>query len=203
MKNKQKTIITFCLCFMLLSVVAYAIVPDLGNLSYWYSDEALIGKWLDTPSIYSTSVESSPNSATVASWVSIARTQWANARIATTTTTSSSTASINVYAGKLNSLRPLCPNLDQFSAGYTETTRSTYGKYHYQGIEKTRVTISKGKVYICTDLTSYPATVAVHEIGHALGWIGHTTDSTSVMNRSASPNNVLTTIDKNHISQIQ
>ena len=43
---------------------------------------------------------------------------------------------------------------------------------------------------------------ATHELGHALGWAGHSTTSTDIMYAAATSITTLTPRDKRHLTQV-
>lgn len=42
----------------------------------------------------------------------------------------------------------------------------------------------------------------IHEVGHSLGWFGHSTLSSDIMYSYSTENITLTTRDKNHLVQV-
>lgn len=93
-------------------------------------------------------------------------------------------------------------------AGYTSRTQSYEGIWTYQNDSMGGYKITYAKCcLVSTSGSTYRTTtrcknIATHELGHALGWIGHITTSGYVMYTSESNTYTLKTEDKRHLAQV-
>lgn len=65
---------------------------------------------------------------------------------------------------------------------------------------KIEIFVPKQPWYYFWGAKSYRAAFT-HELGHGLGWLGHSTSSSNVMYSSGYDNDILTPSDKNHLTQ--
>jgi len=59
-----------------------------------------------------------------------------------------------------------------------------------------------GRCCAVIDYSCCPQNVAIHEIGHGLGWYGHSATGTDVMSNGENFPTTLSDRDKNHLIQI-
>lgn len=203
---KIKKIIALFFSFVILSIscLSYATAANLGNLTYWYDQTGNnIGHWDHNPSMYSHKLNTD-STFYYSTAVAEARTQWKGALKVSFSLTSSD-ADINYYGGTLNELDDLYIFwLGSFDLGQTTWDNTLEGTYTWNSKEKSSyIQTSASSCLISKGLTSseYKKT-ATHELGHAMGYYGHDTYSTSVMTQGKSSQYTLNSRDKNHLSQV-
>ncbi|UFJ41663.1 matrixin family metalloprotease [Brevibacillus humidisoli] len=138
------------------------------------------------------------------SYVDHARDEWEEALgINTTGQDDKSDSSIEVYGGSREELERMEPNLEGRRAVAVLESTEHVGDHTYDGKRVRNYRIDKAEVYIPKDWyyssRDYKET-ATHELGHALGWFGHSSDSDDVMYRNTDEL-YLTSRDKDHLSQ--
>lgn len=112
-----------------------------------------------------------------------------------------------VYGGTKSELSGIFPGLTSATTGLTSLSLPEeplsenvyYGlerKYVYKLIGGKMCIVNKGRTQ-----SEYNNT-AIHEMGHLLGWLGHSNNSSHVMYSYANGVTTLTPVDKNHIVQI-
>ena len=202
MVKKKVTVSIFT--FILTSIiVTTAYAATLGYLSYWDSDSSHIGRWNTTRYVYTYAVDGTLQGA-LPTYESHARSQWNNAGVTSYSSTSSS-AVIKVFGGTYENLKAMEPNISSTNTGYTVSTSVNEGEWVAQGVYKTGKRYTSSKVYIVYKYgksgNGYKKTTT-HELGHALGWSGHSDSSADIMYSSASEVTTLTTTDKRHLKQV-
>jgi predicted Zn-dependent protease len=195
-------VFTFLLTFI-ITTTSYA--ATLGYLNYWDTDGSVIGRWgSTTPSIYNYPVDGSMQG-TLPSYVTHARSEWNNAGIPNNSTSTESNAHIKVYGGTYTNLKAIEPSLSSSDTGLCVSTRTNEGEWLALGTYKTGYKQTAAKVYIVyiTGKTAngYKKTTT-HEIGHSLGWSGHTNNSADIMYHTASEVTSLSAVDKRHLKQV-
>ena len=201
--------ISFMLIFvMMISTASIAFATDLGYLPYWYSNDGGIARWINTPKTW-TSVSDGFSSSDFNTYVNHARNQWIDAGISISTTTSSSNANIIIRGGTYNTMRNYEPSITTSNAGISMIAPNPEGTYRYNSSTKIGYTISN-VVYLyiiykpggtSPSSDGYKKTVT-HELGHSLGWFGHSSNSSDVMYGSSHTQCNLTTRDKLHLTQV-
>lgn len=193
---------------ILFACLATSIVATgLGSIPYWESDSYEIGRWKNTPSVYQTTLGLDGfTSSNFSTYTTHARNQWSNAGISTTSTNSLSNAKIRIYGGNVTALALQNPSINSSMAGYAQVFQQEYdGTWDYKGFQKTGNIHLDAECYIVfknNQTSDYYKSVTTHELGHALGWIGHNSTSTNVMYSIANSVTTLTTVDKRHLGQI-
>lgn len=81
---------------------------------------------------------------------------------------------------------------------------STEGTWTYGNTSKTGVLISavEGCIVDKNHSSNEYKETCTHEMGHALGWSGHSGNSSDIMYAYGSSITTLTTNEKNHLSQV-
>ena len=192
----------------MLTITAHA----SGVLNYWYSNGPRITSWEKSSiDVYTISLNSSFISM-LNNAVTNGVNEWSSASIPVSKTTSYYSAEIKIYGGLLAEIQAIYPAFSSTSSGLCEYASSTYDETYYiapdYAIIKTGYTFnssSQAKIYIrqftgTRDWERYYKT-ATHEIGHGIGWNGHSIYSTDVMYAYSSMIYELTNRDEDHIKQ--
>ncbi|WP_134704914.1 matrixin family metalloprotease [Ammoniphilus sp. YIM 78166] len=205
MKKWKKAIASTILGCLALAGVAQA--ATLGTLSYWYdSTSNNIYRWTYQPAFWSTEADTwfKDNGYNFTSWVTNSMTQWGSVRTSYGVDNSSD-AQILVYGGTYNTLKNYFSPLSSSADGATVWSPSPVyeGEWNYNGSLKGGSYLRGAKVYIVGDKwfktnSKYHNTV-LHEFGHAIGWVGHSSSSSDVMYDTNTSITTLTTRDKNHL----
>lgn len=186
-----------------LFVQVFAVV-DFGELSYYHSNSSTIGTWTTTPTLYFTLY--SPYATTASSMESattIADSKWSGAGVPLVK--SSTSTNIRVHTGEYDTIKALYPSFVNGVIGETVPTWTTYGTATYNSATKTVKKITSAKIYYVPKATYKDDFIVTHEVGHAIGWVGHSAVYGEVMYSQAMSNTgsfVLSTNEKNHIGQI-
>ena len=177
-------------------------------VSYWYSDSDNIGKWETSPKIWYSKIDPS-GSFPMAVALGHAKLEWKDALgTSIAVTTNDTSAPIKFYGGTkaqidaLNLFAPVSTTTLGMTA-YTDIRRK--GVYTYGSSVKTWYTHHEINGYLVsrTDL-SYNNFIktATHEVGHAMGWRGHSSPANWVMTQGKIETITLSTEEKNHLHQI-
>lgn len=206
----KKKIISLVMALALcagLAVPAFA-TTNLGTLSYWYSDSEQIGRWNKSSiDIYTVKLNSyALFSFTIG--MNHACNQWEDVTGMTLSKSSSSSfasAPIQYYGGTADELNATGEfTVPSTANGYTARYIKTEGTWTYGRTQKEGCLIDKALGFIVDkDHTAdeYKNT-CTHELGHALGWFGHSNNNSDIMYAYGNSVTSLTTRDKNHISQV-
>ena len=109
---KLKILSAFFSIIILTSISSYVKIPNLGRLTYWYSDSDLIGKWSSNTIYLKNTKLNSNTSFYFSSGFANARSQWSDA-LGVSLQLSSSNAKLICYGGtrtELNSTGIFTPN---------------------------------------------------------------------------------------------
>lgn len=178
-----------------------------GTLQYWNDDNERIGYWASPPSLY---VENMTPSSQFyfESGISSARTQWSSALNISFPTEEESGADIKIYGlsptDYYNETGTSWPNN---RTGYTISSLYKQGYAVYQGNIKRIDRRCAASIYIIYRPESPRAKnetmkTVVHELGHALGYSGHSPTTTDVMYAGAHSQYILSSSEINHLCQI-
>lgn len=189
---------------MIYKVRAVIVIP----CDYWYSNEDEVAFWQNDPTVYYEAVHSS-GAFSLSACISHAINQWDLAGIDVTLTSVESTADIRIYSGDAFSLYMETGFLmENGSAGETYITSMTYFAKTDSGSGslKTVYKMNSGVVVLISDFgndqnNSEYKNVCTHELGHSLGWLGHSLDDDDVMYPYVSEIYDLTSRDKLHLNQ--
>lgn len=183
------------------------LLPDnyLGSLQYWYDDESNeIGYWETSPKIYREKLNNDANfyfnNATTS-----AVEQWNNALGLSMSFVSKSEANITYYGGTVEEIEENTERiLSSTNLGITYMWYNEVGYYNYEGEIKHAVLMTEAQCFLVSrGLTNNQCIkTGTHELGHALGFLGHITDDTAIMKQGIISIYTLTNKDKLHLQQV-
>lgn len=140
-------------------------------------------------------------------YLNYSKNQWGYGGISTTYVSRLMDSTIDIHGGKMETLKALDSDIEYYYAltvmkvlTYKETTS-------FQGRDIDVYTIGRAmilcpKYSIFTSANDY-RNMFTHELGHGLGWLGHSTNTSDVMQKSPSGARIsLTTRDINHVKQM-
>lgn len=172
--------------------------------AYWCSDSDRVGYWRTPPTYYAENVTPSGDFY-FEDGRSTALSQWSNALEISILAASESNADICIYGGTKTDLEVLYNvslstynGLTVFGRPVNEETVCCNGEF------KTIAYMLYAKIYIVSkgnDINTLKKTVT-HELGHALGYLGHSSVNTDVMYSSGHNSYTLKSNDINHLKQI-
>lgn len=160
-------------------------ITDLGQLSYWYSNESSIGYWENSTvkiTISRSSTCEMPSS-TLQNLTNYAFSVWAPCESLTGTQGTSSDYNCLFYGITRTEANNMGIPADAGAA--TSLTKSLTATATYLGLRKYVYSISKATIcYIWDNASStFPQptwdAISAHEFGHACGYFGHDTTSSS------------------------
>lgn len=207
-----KRILSFLLAFSLL--ICIFIVPasaaNLGTLNYWYSDMNTIMRWTSVPASVWTQKLNYHSNFYFAEAMSTAVNSWNSALSCSMSIVPliyPSNRSITFIGGTKEEIDAHALNipLDESDAGKTRMTYTDEGTWKYGSVTKYGgiMTNAEGCVVETSGYTENKyKNIGIHELGHALGWDGHSANSTDVMYATVNSNTVLTVRDKRHLQQV-
>ena len=203
--KKTKLLLTTLLILILISNFTFA-STYLGVLYSWKSNSDCIYHYTSS-SIYVKTTNLSSSFTDFNLTYSTGISQWSNAGISVQY--SNSLSDIDFYGGFYAQLKPFFPNLQYNHAGYTYPG-SYYleGYYNLYGTTLTKdcgYLIGNGKACVvqrsAATANEYRHT-GVHELGHALGYDGHSGTSSDVMYPTTDSSYTLTSSEKLHLTQV-
>lgn len=197
--------------FMVILGLIFTVLPtqvvlaaNLGTLSYWYSDSDTIRRWGTIPSTVYSNKLNNTGSFYYLIGLDHGIDKW-NSSLGSSMSRSSSSSSLSFYGGTKAELDALgIFSLTTSNNGSTISTSSEEGTWTYGTTTKNGRKTSKatGCVVDKGRTTDQYKKTATHELGHALGWAGHSDTSTDIMYGSGSSVTELTTRDKRHLTQV-
>lgn len=189
----------------------WIIFNDLGEyygvLQYWVSDDQYVGYWDHVPTIYIENKKSSPTFYFDIS-VEYAIQQWEEALNITFGYASEEEADIRIYGVDKSQFEEMTQDEWPFAAAGTTAMRMEGAKHAvYDGDLKLICEMTGADVYIRNEedyalLPIQLAAVCTHELGHALGYRGHSESNLDLMYWEISSVFSLTERDVNHITYI-
>lgn len=184
------------------SVKAYAY--NVFEVTYWYSNSSSVAIWASTPTMTRKNLGNNSSFPFTTAY-NHAYSKWTSAGMSITNNGAGTSGNIAVHGGTRAQI--LAYNGEEIPSNYTGLTvgaSTMYAYLNYNGITKNlKKQLSQQKVYIIDDdrtLNQYKKTTT-HEVGHALGWLGHSSNSSDIMYSGASSVTSLTIRDKRHILQ--
>lgn len=197
--KKIISVIIITTTIIILAQFAFADVI-IGDLDYWYSDSSKIGKWYSTELKYQLrkldndyQYSDLDLSNAVDAWDTVFDMSLEKV---------TSGGDIDVYTGTLENIQTEEPSFSSTSSGLCTSSWYYEGIYMYNSSQKRRYSMASATVYVATDNYLEVYCTILHELGHSLGWDGHSADSNQVMYHTENAQYDLQYQDIYHISQI-
>ena len=189
-------------------VRVYPLLTNKGTLSIWSSAERdIIGYWESPPTIHKNKI-GNDGSFYFNIGYNNAVAQWSDALEWSFATVAQNDADIVVHGGTRTELEVLMGDsfnyLTAFTAGITFYDYDVVGYYQYQGNIKLHAKMNSATIYIPDDgrTADEYRNILTHELGHALGYIGHSASASDIMYPYVSTIYDLSTRDINHLRQL-
>lgn len=190
------------------AVRVYPLLTNKGTLSRWSSAERdIIGYWESPPTIHKNKI-GNDGSFYFNIGYNNAVAQWSDALEWSFATVAQNDADIVVHGGTRTELEVLMGDsfnyLTASTAGITFYDYNVVGYYQYQGNIKLHAKMNSATIYIPDDgrTADEYRNILTHELGHALGYIGHSASASDVMYPYVSTIYDLSTRDINHLHQL-
>lgn len=217
-KTMKRTVGAICAAVIMLTALgSLAYADTLGTIYTWRSNDYKVGKFYFVPEvkrIYLYEEDGTPDfSFPLASSMEYARGVWGDEGIQTSLSAQNQLG-IQSHCGTASVLS----NNSYFAGTITSNTygvtrhinRSLVGNYKYispQNVTSYMDAYSESFAVIAlvqrsTYTTNQVRHTATHELGHALGWYGHSTVSTDVMYAAPSWSLTLSAAEAEHLAQI-
>lgn len=204
----KKAIFSIILCFMLVTTWSNTSLAatNLGTLSCWNSDSDYIARWNKSSITVYTKKLNSNGSFYFSMGMYLACGKWDDVLGITISSSSYATsAPIKFYGGTKNEVSAYGDfTIDSSTNGVTLRTQSVEGTWKYGNTSKTGYLISSavGCIIDKNHTTDEYENTCTHELGHALGWAGHSSNSSDIMYSYGSSVTSLTTRDIEHLSPV-
>ncbi len=179
------------------------------TLSYWQSNSDNVGYWESAPSFWFECLSSSLSSFYVNYREAgpYAVTQWSNALGHSFQVIGvGADATIRCTGGSREVLSSITG--ETFPEGITGQTNYSYvndGSATYGGVTKYLKKMRSARIFIISDSgldSDRQKNCVIHEVGHALGWMGHSIVSTDIMYARNTTQTTLSAQEKLHLSQV-
>lgn len=200
-----KIISVVLLCIILIMSMTMSVFADL---SIWLSDANTIGTWKGTDIKYAHKKLNNNSYFYFYAGGIYAINEWSDALgVPIENVLLMSEANIKVYGGTWDEITALGFYCDKTNVlGYVASFDSDPIVDSAQMLDGRKVSVSrfKGAVVVILDkgLMSNYNYVTTHELGHALGWLGHSSDKNDVMYAIRNGMTTLTDRDKEHLLQV-
>ncbi len=206
--NVKKNVWVLVMCFLLFATFSTTVLADtdLGTLSCWYSDDNRIARWNESSiDVYVNKINSNGNFY-FSMGISEGCSQWDDAiNMAVNYSPLNTSALIQYHGGTVDEINEYGEFVvDSSVNGVTQITKSLEGTWKYGNTSKKGYLLSSAiGCVVDNDRTTdeYRKTCA-HELGHALGWLGHSGNSNDIMFSWGTHKTSLTFRDIDHLSQV-
>ena len=211
-----------CIVVFLLCPIRSKALEYIGTLSYWYSDDSKVGKWANTNRAIGVITLNSQNTTFnpyFSDGMANAKIQWNNALGSSFSTVGyySSSSSFNAYGGSRDEILAAAigfssSDLSPNTGGQTNIIGSIWGYFkHWPSgtyyVTKTAYNISSSVSCVLDKQyeTNYGKKIkhtCLHEIGHAVGWFGHSSMYGDTMYPSVNVGLTISSEAEEHLVQI-
>ncbi len=205
----RKTTILIVILMIVLCIsapVCYAY--NVYMIDYWESNTYYVCRWHSTPTIAAAKMNNNILFF-FAQGYSRAINQWPSAGIALTPLSGAggiSSADIRCFGDTISNLQTsFGVSIPSGTLGVTYRNYSVVGGLSYSAESKTLGEISNVAIVLIVDCgmsEDQTKKTFTHEVGHALGWAGHSINSSDVMCQGLSSLTTLSLRDKRHLKQI-
>ena len=193
---------------MIISAFTTSAFAVTYTLSCWHSDDTYVGYLKYDGSIYKVNYSTdSTYTSSYNSAISNAISGWNSALPISVSEQTVYYALQTAYGGTRAQLITVFPSLAIGDTGMSVrgSTLTTYSASYAGIVRMIHQYDAGGKFCVVQNTTSnannYKNT-ALHELGHIIGWRGHSSNSTHVMYDTVSSVTSLTTADKKHVTQV-
>lgn len=201
-KNILKITVMTGILIFLFSTIAYALI-QYGTFSCWYSSSNTIGKWFDKSPCINSEIHGFPYTtvSSVNNGINRSINVWSSARIYPYKT-SSTTPDIKVFFADLDYMTGY---LGYWSGAVAETNNGAtdYGRGTYGSVTKKVFNIHTSIIYYVPNPAYYDDYIVSHEVGHALGYYGHISNSTALMYSSSQRSTNAPNLSANEASHMK
>ena len=186
----------------------------LGNLNYWFSDSDYIYRYKFKPTIsYSVGDNSGFIIGKLYDYVNHARTQWSTNGEMTSTYVGTN-SDIEIFFGSYSQIANRIPGFatstdpDKIKGGRTifPGNITEEGNYMHTTGVKTCFSIDQSLIGVAynSELTDNTyKNIVTHELGHGFGWIGHSSNTSHIMNPQSSNITTVNITEAKHLSQVK
>ena len=203
----MKNIILIFLIFLALFSVSYAAV----SLPYWYSDENAYYRCANQPIAWYTHYDNLFTTSQFAQSIQHAKNEWTDNGVSVNLTTDITSSNVKIHGGSWSRMKVINSQLSPQAMGNVEYTSYMQSEIVYHAGDmiignksyNARMVIVYNETFAEEPDNLYYKNIATHEMGHALGWYGHSDAAGNVMNNSVSK--FLTQVgneDALHLTQI-
>lgn len=184
----------------------WPVKENLGSISHWADIESnFVGHWASSPTVYCEKLNTN-GSFYFLNGMNSGISKWNTALETNISTTSSeSSANIVAYGGTISELAALGYTLSSTTLGNTSWNYTYLGHYTYGNSVRLGAKITAAEICI-QDKTGKTSdnyiNTCTHELGHSLGFFGHTSSSSAIMYAFGHSGVTLKTAEINHLKQV-